>query len=53
PKKTATCCLARILANHKNFFEQKSALKKKLLARGYKCLFLPKFHCKLNPIKIY
>ncbi|PVH67364.1 hypothetical protein DL98DRAFT_387009, partial [Cadophora sp. DSE1049] len=47
------CCLARILANYKNFFEQKSALKEKLLARGYKCLFLLKFYCKLNPIEMY
>ncbi|PVH71083.1 hypothetical protein DL98DRAFT_435861, partial [Cadophora sp. DSE1049] len=47
------CYLARILANHKDFFEQKSALKEKLLARGHKCLFLPKFHCELNPIEMY
>jgi hypothetical protein len=53
-KKTNTsCCLARILANHKDFFKQKSALKEILLAKGYKCLFLPKFHCELNPIKMY
>ncbi|PVH69688.1 hypothetical protein DL98DRAFT_438523, partial [Cadophora sp. DSE1049] len=43
----------RILANHKDFFKQKSALKELLLARGYKCLFLPKFYCKLNLIKMY
>jgi transposase len=47
------CCLARILANHKDFFEQKSALEELLLARGHKCLFLPKFHCELNPIEMY
>jgi transposase len=48
-----TCCLARILASHKDFFEQKSALEELLLARGHKCLFLPKFHCELNPIEMY
>jgi hypothetical protein len=48
-----TCCLARILANYKDFFEQKSALKEIILARGYKCLFLLKFYCKLNPIEMY
>ncbi|PVH74477.1 hypothetical protein DL98DRAFT_429424, partial [Cadophora sp. DSE1049] len=42
-----------ILANYKDFFEQKSALEEKLLARGYKCLFLPKFHCELNLIEMY
>ncbi|PVH67649.1 hypothetical protein DL98DRAFT_639483 [Cadophora sp. DSE1049] len=44
---------SRILANHKDFFKQKSALKKVLLARSHKCLFLPKFHCELNPIEMY
>jgi hypothetical protein len=52
-KKVATCYLARILANHKDFFKQKSALKKLLLFRGHKCLFLPKFYCELNLIKMY
>ncbi|PVH68882.1 hypothetical protein DL98DRAFT_627870, partial [Cadophora sp. DSE1049] len=52
-KNPTTYCLARILANHKDFFEQKSALEEILLARGHKCLFLPKFHCELNPIEIY
>jgi hypothetical protein len=47
------CCLARILANHKDFFYQKSAIKKLLLARGYVCVFLPKFHYELNPIEMY
>jgi hypothetical protein len=47
------CCLARILANHEDFFHQKSAIEKLLLARGHKCIFLPKFYYKLNPIKIY
>ncbi|PVH71085.1 hypothetical protein DL98DRAFT_435865, partial [Cadophora sp. DSE1049] len=46
-------CLVRILANHKDFYHQKSAIEELLLARGHKCLFLPKFHCKLNLIKIF
>jgi hypothetical protein len=52
-KKVATCYLARILANHKNFFKQKSALKELLLSKDYKCLFLLKFYYELNPIKMY
>jgi hypothetical protein len=52
-KKVATYCLARILVNYKNFFEQKSAFKELLLSRGHKCLFLPKFYCELNLIKMY
>ncbi|PVH67659.1 hypothetical protein DL98DRAFT_443136, partial [Cadophora sp. DSE1049] len=49
----ATCCLIKILANYKNFFKQKLAFKKKLLARGYKCLFLLKFYYELNLIEMY
>ncbi|PVH67368.1 hypothetical protein DL98DRAFT_443804, partial [Cadophora sp. DSE1049] len=47
------CCLARILANYKDFFEQKLALEKKLLAKSHKCLFLLKFYCELNLIEMY
>ncbi|CZT07045.1 uncharacterized protein RAG0_12651 [Rhynchosporium agropyri] len=52
-KKTIAKCSARILASHKDFYEQKSALEELLEARGHKCLFLPKFHCELNPIEMY
>jgi hypothetical protein len=52
-KKVVICYLARILANHKDFFKQKSAFEELLLSRGYKCLFLPKFHYELNLIKMY
>ena len=44
------CFLARIFQNHKDFREQESAIAK---GRGHKCLFLPKFHCELNPIEMY
>jgi hypothetical protein len=47
------CCLARILSNHKDFFEQRSAIETLIEGRGHKCLFLPKFHCELNPIEMY
>jgi hypothetical protein len=47
------CCLARILSNHKDFYEQKSAIETLIEGRGHKCLFLPKFHCELNPIEMY
>jgi hypothetical protein len=47
------CCLARILWGHKDFQDQKSLLEEKLRARGHKCLFLPKFHCELNPIEMF
>jgi hypothetical protein len=47
------CCLARILLNHKDFYKQKSAIKTLVKGRGHKCLLIPKFHHKLNPIKMY
>jgi hypothetical protein len=47
------CCLARVLSNHKDFYEQRSAIETLIEGRGHKCLFLPKFHCELNPIEMY
>ena len=47
------CCLARILSTHKDFFEQKSAIRMLIKERGHKCVFLPKFYCELNPIEMY
>ena len=47
------CYLARILSTHKDFFEQKSAIGMLIEGRGYKCVFIPKFHCELNLIEMY
>ena len=47
------CYLAKILLTYKDFFEQKSAIRMLIKGKGYKCVFIPKFHCKLNPIEIY
>jgi hypothetical protein len=49
----APCCLARILSTHKDFFEQKSAIATLIEDQGHKCVFIPKFHCELNPIEMY
>ena len=46
------CCLARILSKQDDFQLQKSLLKEKITERGNLCLFLPKFHCELNPIEM-
>jgi len=53
PADQPPCCLARILQNHKDFREQESAIASVIKGRGHKCLFLPKFHCELNPIEMY
>jgi len=46
-----SCCLARILSTHKDFFEQKSAIAMLIEDRGHKCIFIPKFYCELNAIE--
>ena len=47
------CYLARILSTYKDFFEQKSAISIAIENRGHKCIFIPKFHCEVNAIKMY
>ena len=46
-------CLARLLSSHYDFYHQKSAIATLIEERGHKCIFLPKFHCELNPIEMY
>jgi hypothetical protein len=45
------CCCWRILYNQLDFTHVPSILKNHCSAQGWKVLFLPKFHCKLNFIK--
>jgi hypothetical protein len=45
--------LAHILSNYKDFFKEKSQIEELITKRGYKAVFLPKFYCEINPIKIY
>jgi hypothetical protein len=47
------CYLARILLTYKDFFEQKSAISIAIKNRGHKCMFILKFYCKVNAIKMY
>jgi hypothetical protein len=53
PAIKQTYYLARILSNHKDFFEEKSQIKELIIERGYKAVFLLKFHYEINLIKIY
>jgi len=39
------------LASHLDFREEKTKLEHFLNKLGHVCIFLPKFHCELNPIK--
>ncbi|EJD54935.1 hypothetical protein AURDEDRAFT_155172 [Auricularia subglabra TFB-10046 SS5] len=47
------CCMHRCLAAQTDFLEEKPLLQQTLEAEGNICLFLPKFHCELNPIELY
>ena len=40
-----------VLANHSDFQEEKTMAETYLLSLGYQVSFIPKFHCKLNPIE--
>nr|GAT48525.1 predicted protein [Mycena chlorophos] len=46
------CCCRRLLFNQPDFFTVKSILEETCAARGVEVLFLPKFHCELNPIEM-
>ncbi|TFY73044.1 hypothetical protein EWM64_g10968, partial [Hericium alpestre] len=45
------CCCRRILFNEPDFADVPSILETHCKARGYEAVFLPKFHCELNPIE--
>ncbi|QRV73099.1 DDE superfamily endonuclease [Ceratobasidium sp. AG-Ba] len=50
-KTTTKCCARRVLSDQPDFVDIKSALEE--IAEAHECqvLFLPKFHCELNPIE--
>jgi transposase len=45
------CCQRRVLFNQPDFADQKSALEIECQQQDFLVLFLPKFHCELNPIE--
>ena len=46
------CCMARLLSQQDDFKDQTSMLEKVITDQGHCIIFLPKFHCELNPIKM-
>ena len=46
--KVPRCCCRRFLYNQPDFFNVKSHLETVCKERGFRVLFLPKFHCELN-----
>jgi len=49
PFENERCCMARLLSKQDDFVNQVSMLKTLIKEAGHECIFLPKFHCELNP----
>jgi hypothetical protein len=52
PFKSQSCCMARLLSQQDDFMNQPSMLETLITSAGHKSVFLPKFHCELNPIEM-
>jgi len=52
PFESQGCCMARLLSQQADFRDQPSMLETLIKAAGHECIFLPKFHCELNPIEM-
>jgi hypothetical protein len=52
PFKNNNCCMAWLLSKQDDFQLQILLLKQKIHMHGHICVFLPKFHCELNPIEM-
>ena len=50
--KNDWCCMHRVLSLQEDFASEKLMLQHYIEGWGYICMFLPKFHCKLNPIEM-
>lgn len=46
------CCMYRVLSLQDDFVNEKPLIQHYIESRGHVCLFLPKFHCELNPIEM-
>jgi transposase len=44
--------MARLLSQQEDFVNEPSMLETVINEAGRECLFLPKFHCELNPIEM-
>ena len=52
PFKNDNCCMAHIVSKQEDFTNQIFMLETVLREAGHLCIFLPKFHCELNPIEM-
>jgi hypothetical protein len=47
------CCWSKILSQQSDFLKERPLLQAIIEDSGHICLFLPKFHCELNPIELF
>ena len=52
PFESTGCCMAWLLSQQDDFRCQTSMLETLIRDAGHECIFLPKFHCELNPIEM-
>ncbi|EHS62464.1 uncharacterized protein PGTG_20589 [Puccinia graminis f. sp. tritici CRL 75-36-700-3] len=50
--KLKDCCWSQIMTSQSDFLAERSLLQTMIEDAGHICLFLPKFHCELNPIEL-
>ncbi|KAI7954431.1 hypothetical protein MJO28_004831 [Puccinia striiformis f. sp. tritici] len=48
-----SCCWSKIMAMQSDFVNKRPLLQAIIEDAGHACLFLPKFHCELNPIELF
>lgn len=46
------CCMYRLLSLQEDFLTEKPMIQSIIENAGHVCLFLPRFHCELNPIEM-
>lgn len=52
PIENQNCCMACLMSQQEDFKNQPSMLETLIRNAGHECIFLPKFHCELNPIEM-
>ena len=52
PIENKDCCMAHLLSQQDDFKNQASMIEVLIREAGHECIFLPKFHCELNPIEM-
>ena len=49
---STACCMLRLLGLQQDYKDEKSKVEILIEKAGHLCIFLPKFHCELNPIEM-